>query len=143
MKSIIKAKKGAELNTGPKIFPLIPGPNFICLRSHSGLSFLFAVPPSQPTIFDETGREVKDLVGPYLEGETIVLKCITSGGRPAAAAADFLSLRIVTCVSLESTPDKSIGNENEKKATFFQFPKQIDCRKGYYLKKRRTFFRSI
>ena len=41
----------------------------------------FAVPPSKPTIFDETGREVKDLVGPYLEGETIVLKCITSGGK--------------------------------------------------------------
>ena len=44
-------------------------------------SFSFAVPPSKPTIFDETGREVKDLVGPYLEGETIVLKCITSGGK--------------------------------------------------------------
>ena len=43
--------------------------------------FSFAVPPSKPTIFDETGREVKDLVGPYLEGETIVLKCITSGGK--------------------------------------------------------------
>ena len=42
--------------------------------------FCIAVPPSKPVIFDESGREVKDLVGPYLEGETIVLKCITSGG---------------------------------------------------------------
>ena len=52
-------------------------------------SFSFAVPPSKPTIFDETGREVKDLVGPYLEGETIVLKCITSGGKSLS-----LSLRL-------------------------------------------------
>ena len=41
----------------------------------------FSVPPTIPTIYDETGREIKDLVGPYLEGETIVLKCITSGGK--------------------------------------------------------------
>ena len=52
---------------------------FIC--ELNVFSFSFAVPPSKPTIFDETGREVKDLVGPYLEGETIVLKCITSGGK--------------------------------------------------------------
>ena len=49
----------------------------------------FAVPPSKPTIFDETGREVKDLVGPYLEGETIVLKCITSGGKLGLFLANF------------------------------------------------------
>ncbi len=42
---------------------------------------LFSVPPNKPTIFDESGREVRDLIGPYLEGDTIVLKCIASGGK--------------------------------------------------------------
>ena len=55
---------------------------FICVSiSKFKFQFQFSVPPSIPTIYDETGRQVKDLVGPYLEGETIVLKCITSGGK--------------------------------------------------------------
>jgi hypothetical protein len=40
-----------------------------------------SVPPNKPTIFDESGREVRDLIGPYLEGDTIVLKCIATGGK--------------------------------------------------------------
>ena len=42
--------------------------------------YFFPVPPNKPTIFDESGREVRDVIGPYLEGDTIVLKCIASGG---------------------------------------------------------------
>ena len=42
--------------------------------------FNIPVPPNKPTIFDESGREVRELIGPYLEGDTIVLKCIASGG---------------------------------------------------------------
>ena len=40
------------------------------------------MPPKQPKIIDETGREVVPgtTVGPYMEGDTVVLKCITLGG---------------------------------------------------------------
>lgn len=44
--------------------------------------FLISVPPKQPKIIDETGREVVSgsFVGPYMKGDTVVLKCITLGG---------------------------------------------------------------
>ena len=40
------------------------------------------MPPRQPKIIDETGREVVpgSTVGSYMEGDTVVLKCITLGG---------------------------------------------------------------
>ena len=41
------------------------------------------MPPKQPKIIDERGREVVPgtAVGPYMEGDTVVLKCITLGGK--------------------------------------------------------------
>ena len=43
---------------------------------------IFLVPPKHPRIIDETGREVAPgtSVGPYMEGDTVVLKCITLEG---------------------------------------------------------------
>jgi hypothetical protein len=43
--------------------------------------YFISVPPSQPTIFDESGQEVRSVVGPYSLGDTVVLKCITAGGK--------------------------------------------------------------
>ena len=40
----------------------------------------FPVPPPTPAIFDESGQEAKTVVGPYMEGDSVVLKCISSGG---------------------------------------------------------------
>ena len=47
------------------------------------MSCLLTVPPKPPTIIDETGRLVAPgtSVGPYMEGDTVVLKCITVGGK--------------------------------------------------------------
>ena len=46
-------------------------------------SCLLTVPPKPPKIIDETGRLVAPgtSVGPYMEGDTVVLKCITLGGK--------------------------------------------------------------
>ena len=63
----------------------------------------FSVPPTIPTIYDETGREIKDLVGPYLEGETIVLKCITSGGKKEDIFSDFLAKIRFTSIMFKHT----------------------------------------
>ena len=47
------------------------------------ISCLLTVPPKPPKIIDETGRLVAPgtSVGPYMEGDTVVLKCITLGGK--------------------------------------------------------------
>ena len=47
------------------------------------MSCLLTVPPKPPKIIDETGRLVAPgtSVGPYMEGDTVVLKCITVGGK--------------------------------------------------------------
>ncbi|XP_068082092.1 nephrin [Anabrus simplex] len=40
------------------------------------------VPPQKPTIFDDRGKEVPSIAGPYEEGGDMKLTCIVSGGRP-------------------------------------------------------------
>ncbi|XP_066142755.1 neural cell adhesion molecule 2-like isoform X1 [Euwallacea fornicatus] len=40
------------------------------------------VPPSPPTIYDEKGNEVKQLAGPYEEGQDVKLNCMVKGGKP-------------------------------------------------------------
>ena len=46
------------------------------------MSCLVTVPPKPPKIIDETGRLVAPgtAVGPYMEGDTVVLKCIVLEG---------------------------------------------------------------
>ena len=47
------------------------------------MSCLVTVPPKPPKIIDETGRLVAPgtAVGPYMEGDTVVLKCIVLEGK--------------------------------------------------------------
>ncbi|XP_065559909.1 nephrin-like [Artemia franciscana] len=40
------------------------------------------VPPQTPKVFDESGREVSDRVGPYEERQSVKLTCYSSGGKP-------------------------------------------------------------
>ncbi|XP_066903995.1 nephrin isoform X2 [Halyomorpha halys] len=40
------------------------------------------VPPQRPKIFDEGGRELTSVAGPYEEGSEMKLTCVVSGGRP-------------------------------------------------------------
>ncbi|EFA06209.2 nephrin isoform X1 [Tribolium castaneum] len=40
------------------------------------------VPPQKPTIFDERGKEVPSLAGPYEEGGDMKLTCFVTGGKP-------------------------------------------------------------
>nr|CAI5835328.1 unnamed protein product [Callosobruchus analis] len=39
------------------------------------------VPPQNPTIIDERGKEVPSVAGPYEEGGDLQLTCIVSGGK--------------------------------------------------------------
>ncbi|XP_044729168.1 nephrin-like [Chrysoperla carnea] len=40
------------------------------------------VPPQKPTIFDDNGKEVPSIAGPYVEDGEMKLTCMVSGGRP-------------------------------------------------------------
>lgn len=44
------------------------------------LLFLFLVPPDVPQITGTDGKPLKDLIGPFNEGEPLQLLCITNGG---------------------------------------------------------------
>jgi hypothetical protein len=43
-------------------------------------SVSFAAPPMNPTIFDDRGKEVVSVAGPYEEGREMKLLCVVSGG---------------------------------------------------------------
>lgn len=44
--------------------------------------FGISVPPEQPTIWDQRGRQLNGSVGPQEEGDDITLTCRTVGGHP-------------------------------------------------------------
>lgn len=43
--------------------------------------FYVAVLPSQPFFLDELGNKVERRIGPYHEGDTLVLSCLVIGGK--------------------------------------------------------------
>ncbi|KAL4705748.1 hypothetical protein ACJJTC_018347, partial [Scirpophaga incertulas] len=47
-----------------------------------GVNLTVTVLPSQPFFLDELGNKVKNKIGPYHEGDTLVLSCLVIGGRP-------------------------------------------------------------
>lgn len=40
----------------------------------------FSVPPSEPRIFDDQGRELSSVAGPFKEGSDLFLSCQVTGG---------------------------------------------------------------
>ncbi|XP_046971544.1 hemicentin-1-like isoform X1 [Vanessa cardui] len=47
-----------------------------------GVNLTVIVLPSQPFFLDELGNKVERKIGPYHEGDTLVLSCLVIGGRP-------------------------------------------------------------
>ncbi|CAH0400317.1 unnamed protein product [Chilo suppressalis] len=47
-----------------------------------GVNLTVIVLPSEPFFLDELGNKVKDKIGPYHDGDTLVLSCLVIGGRP-------------------------------------------------------------
>ncbi|XP_045453018.1 hemicentin-1-like [Melitaea cinxia] len=47
-----------------------------------GVNLTVIVLPSQPFFLDELGNKVERRIGPYHEGDTLVLSCLVIGGRP-------------------------------------------------------------
>ncbi|XP_073950648.1 B-cell receptor CD22-like [Choristoneura fumiferana] len=47
-----------------------------------GVNLTIVVLPSPPFFFDEVGNKVEEKIGPYHEGDTLVLSCLVIGGRP-------------------------------------------------------------
>ena len=47
---------------------------------HSQIFSFLLVPPEKPKIYEERGQEVRLKLGPYKIGDTILLKCVASGG---------------------------------------------------------------
>ena len=79
------------------------------------LPFLFSVPPKAPSIFDESGDESRNSVGPYRVGETIVLKCISSGGKITKI---HFNLMRFSCKALVSFVGPLIQESLQREETF-------------------------
>ncbi|CAB4061642.1 unnamed protein product [Lepeophtheirus salmonis] len=50
---------------------------------NSLINLTVIVPPSTPTILNENGEDINFIAGPYEVGSTVILKCVTNGGRPS------------------------------------------------------------
>ena len=65
----------------------------------SNIHFFISVPPEQPKIHDETGKERKNLVGPYTEGSSLTLTCHVRGGKNESLVyIDVRSITYKACV---------------------------------------------
>lgn len=54
------------------------------------------VPPETPQITTMDGKVLKELVGPYNEGDSLQLMCTTNGGKPKPSLS--CKSRIVLCL---------------------------------------------
>jgi len=52
-------------------------------------------PPEKPTIYDDTGKEVRLKLGPYQIGESVMIKCLVLGGQPSPAVTWWRDHQIV------------------------------------------------
>ncbi|XP_041969944.1 hemicentin-2-like isoform X2 [Aricia agestis] len=55
---------------------------FLAPTRNIGVNLTVIVLPSQPFFMDELGNKVEEKIGPYHEGDTLVLSCLVIGGRP-------------------------------------------------------------
>lgn len=69
-----------------------------------------AVPPTHLTILDTNGAAIRDhTVGPYTEGSSINLTCLSSGGKPAPRVSWWREHALLD-ESYETLPDGTVRN---------------------------------
>ncbi|XP_024080575.1 B-cell receptor CD22-like isoform X2 [Cimex lectularius] len=61
------------------------------------------VPPQKPTVFDDTGKEIPSVAGPYEEGADLKLTCVVSGGRPEPTVRWWIDEKLVESNDLGSS----------------------------------------
>lgn len=71
------------------------------------------VPPQRPTIFDESGKELTALAGPYVEGSPMTLTCYASGGRPAPVVTWWRGGTLLRSESRAVAPSGTVQNKLE------------------------------
>ncbi|PSN56559.1 hypothetical protein C0J52_14751 [Blattella germanica] len=59
------------------------------------VNLTIVVPPSEPTIYDDKGKEITGVAGPFLEGYDLALTCLVKGGRPLPKVIWFLGTDIL------------------------------------------------
>ena len=59
------------------------------------ISLKVIVPPEEPVITDMNGNELKGLIGPYNEGETLRMLCSSSGGQPRPTLTWFRDYTVI------------------------------------------------
>lgn len=76
---------------------------------------LITVPPSEPIITDETGREIRsNKVGPLKKHQSVILQCHVSGGKPLPEVEWYVNgQRVSSTTGLESRPSIVLANGND------------------------------
>ena len=90
---------GTDVQT-PRVKIVIIASFKIAKIKKSLISYSFAVPPALPAIFDESGQESRGVVGPYLIGDRVILKCIVTGGKSACNPISNINIRMVVVPGL-------------------------------------------
>ena len=55
---------------------------------------ILSAPPSRLNIIDSSGSEVDSVAGPYLEGNRILLRCLSAGGMTPDTTTTLHNLNI-------------------------------------------------
>ncbi|XP_043241732.1 hemicentin-2-like isoform X2 [Amphibalanus amphitrite] len=50
---------------------------------NSRVNLTVIVPPEPPVLYDSSGRQIRERAGPFREGQTVTITCVTSGGSPS------------------------------------------------------------
>ncbi|XP_063387476.1 hemicentin-1-like [Cydia fagiglandana] len=76
-----------------------------------GVNLTIVVLPSKPFFFDELDNKVEDKIGPYHEGDTLVLKCLVIGGSPPPRISWYSGETLIDASDEDS--DIPLMRENE------------------------------
>ncbi|XP_067128196.1 protein turtle-like isoform X2 [Centruroides vittatus] len=75
------------------------------------ISLKVIVPPSKPVIKDSSGKQVKGLIGPYNEGESLVLTCEAEGGKPRPSVTWWRDYLLVDDTYTYDSGDTIVRND--------------------------------
>uniref|UniRef100_A0A8D8YLF4 Nephrin n=1 Tax=Cacopsylla melanoneura TaxID=428564 RepID=A0A8D8YLF4_9HEMI len=70
---------------------------------NSKVNLTIIVPPNNVSILDGRNMRATSFVGPYLEGQTVTLTCLVSGGNPAPWIVWYRNDRLISNVSTAET----------------------------------------
>ncbi|XP_069681580.1 neural cell adhesion molecule 2 isoform X2 [Periplaneta americana] len=98
-----------------------------CSGSKTRRVFHCTVPPSEPMIYDDKGKEVTGVAGPFFEGYDLALSCHVTGGRPPPEVTWWHNGRLLDSESETSSERYTINRLYVKGVTRLLLNAYLQC----------------